>query len=44
MFVTLMLTFFDVTQLSCQLRKMGGLVITLVIITIGVRSDEEYTA
>jgi len=30
---------FYITQLSCQLPKMGGLVITLVIIMIGVRYD-----
>jgi len=34
---------FNIKQLSCQLRKMGGLVITLVKIMIGVRSDEDYT-
>jgi len=44
MFAMFDLSFFDITQLSCQLRKTGGLVITLVIIMIGVRSDEEYTA
>ena len=36
------LRYFDIPQLSCQLRQMGGLVFTLVIIMIGVRYDQEY--
>ena len=34
-FSRLIFSFFDITQPSCQLREIGGLAITFVIIMIG---------